>query len=97
MRRIVKGKVCWCPLHDADQGMTACSVQDHRRPEPADDAFPFLDGLRVYLACCALDEQAELASICLEGGACRYVQLEALITHIVVSPAVEGSPARPRR
>lgn len=52
--------------------------------EPAEDVPPFLDGLRVFLACCARDEMMELASICREGGACRYNQLNPLITHVVV-------------
>ena len=68
--------------------------QDHRQHhEPADDVFPFLDGLRILLACCARCELMELASICREGGACRYTQLTPLITHIVVrQPGADPCP-----
>ncbi|CAL8472179.1 g11721 [Coccomyxa elongata] len=52
-------------------------------PGPS-EPFTFLDGLRIFLACCASNEIMELACICREGGACRYPQLNPLITHIVV-------------
>lgn len=48
------------------------------------ETFYFLDGVRLFLACCAQDEIMELACICREGGACRYPKLNPLITHIVV-------------
>ncbi len=51
---------------------------------PPSETFTFLDGLRIFLACCASNEIMELACICREGGACRYPQLNPLITHIVV-------------
>lgn len=60
-------------------------------PEPSlHDCFNFLDGLRIFLACCSRAEMMQLASICREGGACRYPQLNPLITHIVVCPLLQG-------
>lgn len=52
--------------------------------QPLEDCEPYLDGLRVYVACAAPSEFMELVSICREGGACRYPRLDPLITHIVV-------------
>ena len=49
-----------------------------------EDGEPYLDGLRVYVACAAPSEFMELVSICREGGACRYPRLDPLITHLVV-------------
>jgi len=49
-----------------------------------EDCEPYLDGLRLYVACAAPIEFMELVSICREGGACRYPRLYPLITHIVV-------------
>ena len=47
----------------------------------------FLDGARIHLACCAPKEQMELVRICREGAATRHVDLQAAVTHIVVSIA----------
>ena len=52
--------------------------------EPVDEVAPYLDGPRIFLACCAREEMMELACICREGGACRYNSLNPLTTHIVV-------------
>ncbi|KAK9905703.1 hypothetical protein WJX75_004882 [Coccomyxa subellipsoidea] len=59
-------------------------VRQHFVAGPPSETFTFLDGLRVFLACCASNEIMELACICREGGACRYPLLNPLITHIVV-------------
>lgn len=52
--------------------------------QPLRECEAFLDGLRVHVACAAPSEFMELISICREGSACRYQQLDPLITHIVV-------------
>lgn len=70
----------------------ACAAEGEAY-EPAEDVEPYLDGLRVFLACCGRDEARELARICREGGACRYPQLNPLITHVVVRQQTPSQPA----
>jgi hypothetical protein len=74
-----------------DEGFLACRMAAGGGPqlhEPEEDVAPYLDGLRIFLACCARAEMLELARICRQGGACRYNLLNPLITHVVVRELV---------